>query len=110
MKVYVAGPLFNDMERGRNLGVERALRRLGFDVYLPQKHGGLLPRMARTAGPRSSRRRVFAADVAALRSCDVILCLLDGRVPDEGMCVELGMAWALGKTCVGYRTDFRVHD
>ena len=108
MKIYVAGPLFNEMERERNLGVERWLRRLGYDVHLPQKHG-LVAELAVAAGPRAARRRIFAGDVAALRECDVVLCLLDGPVPDDGMCVELGIAWALGKRCVGYRTDVRRH-
>jgi nucleoside 2-deoxyribosyltransferase len=108
VKIYVAGPLFNDMERERNLQVERWLRRRGFDVHLPQKHG-LVAELALRASPRAVRRRVFESDVAALRECDVVLCLLDGPVPDDGMCVELGMAWALGKQCVGYRTDVRRH-
>lgn len=33
---------------------------------------------------------------------------LDGRVVDEGAAFELGFAHALGKQCVGYRTDVRV--
>lgn len=108
MKVYVAGPLFNEMERARNLEVERWLRRRGFDVHLPQKHG-LLTRPVRGGRARAVRRKTFEGDVAALRACDAVVCLLDGPVPDDGMCVELGFAWALGKPCVGYRTDLRRH-
>jgi nucleoside 2-deoxyribosyltransferase len=108
VKVYVAGPLFNDMERERNLEVERWLRRLGFDVHLPQKHG-LLEEPANGRAAHSARGKTFESDVAALRACDAVLCLLDGPVPDDGMCVELGIAWALGKPCVGYRTDMRLH-
>jgi nucleoside 2-deoxyribosyltransferase len=108
VKVYVAGPLFNDMERSRNLEVERWLRARGWDVHLPQKQV-LLSRPARGGAARSIRRKTFAGDVAALRGCDAVLCLLDGAVPDDGMCVELGIAWALGKPCVGYRTDMRRH-
>ena len=108
MKVYVAGPLFNEMERERNRDVERWLRRSGFGVHLPQKHG-LLEEPARGRQARSVRRKTFEGDVAALGACDAVLCLLDGPVPDDGMCVELGIAWALGKPCVGYRTDLRLH-
>jgi nucleoside 2-deoxyribosyltransferase len=108
VKVYVAGPLFNEMERERNLDVERWLRRSGLGVHLPQKHG-LLEKRAGGREARSARRQTFEGDVAALRACDAVLCLLDGAVPDDGMCVELGIAWALGKPCVGYRTDMRVH-
>lgn len=33
--------------------------------------------------------------------------LVDGRVPDEGACVELGLAYAYGKRCYGAKTDTR---
>ena len=32
---------------------------------------------------------------------------LDGRVPDEGACVELGIAYGCGKRCYGFKTDTR---
>jgi nucleoside 2-deoxyribosyltransferase len=32
---------------------------------------------------------------------------LDGRVPDEGACVELGIAYGNGKRCYGFKTDTR---
>jgi nucleoside 2-deoxyribosyltransferase len=108
VKVYLAGPLFNEMERGRNLELARALRREGWDVHLPQEHG-LLREPARGRAAAAIRRRTFEADVAAVRACHALVCLLDGPVPDDGMCVELGIAWALGKPCVGYRTDMRLH-
>jgi nucleoside 2-deoxyribosyltransferase len=45
--------------------------------------------------------------VSEVRACDLFICILDGRVPDEGTCVELGMAYILGKMCIGYQTDSR---
>ena len=36
-----------------------------------------------------------------------MLVILDGRVPDEGACVEIGMGFALGKECIAYKTDLR---
>ena len=33
--------------------------------------------------------------------------VLDGRVPDEGACVELGIAYASGKRCYGIKGDAR---
>ena len=38
---------------------------------------------------------------------DIIFMVLDGRVPDEGACVELGMAYAAGKRCYGLKSDAR---
>ena len=47
--------------------------------------------------PERVRRRLFELDVSQVRACDLFICILDGRVPDEGTCVELGMAYILGK-------------
>jgi len=57
--------------------------------------------------PERVRRRLFELDVSKVRACDLFICILDGRVPDEGTCVELGMAYILGKECIGYQTDSR---
>ena len=32
---------------------------------------------------------------------------MDGRVPDEGACVEIGLGFAYGKECIGLKTDSR---
>jgi nucleoside 2-deoxyribosyltransferase len=53
-------------------------------------------------------RIVFDRDVAAIQGCDALVINLDGRSIDEGAAFELGLAHALGKLCVGYRTDVRV--
>ena len=59
------------------------------------------------------RRAMFELDKRKVFGCDVFLFVLDGRVPDEGACVELGLAHAhkelLGtrKLLVGLQTDTR---
>lgn len=109
MKIYVAGPLFNEMERERNEAVASLIEATGHTTYLPQRDGGVFSQMIEEGMEVNDvRSQIFKEDVEALESVDCILCLLDGRVPDEGMCVELGIAHALGKKCVGYRTDSRV--
>ena len=32
---------------------------------------------------------------------------LDGRIPDEGACVELSVAYGIGKRCSGFKPDPR---
>lgn len=109
MKVYVAGPLFNEMERERNARVRDMLVGLGFETYLPQEDGGVATELiAEGADVVQTRRAVFGRDVDAIDECEIFLALLDGRVPDEGLCVELGMAYAQGKTCVALITDSRI--
>lgn len=41
---------------------------------------------------------------------EVLISDLNGRVPDEGGCVELGMAYAWGIKSIGFKTDTRALD
>ena len=108
MKAYIAGPLFNDAEKAFNLKVNALIQSLGIQTYLPQRDGGESIRMIREGQPPERvRRRLFELDVSEVRACDLFICILDGRVPDEGTCVELGMAYILEKKCIGYQTDSR---
>ena len=108
MKAYIAGPLFNDAEKAFNVKVDTLVQSLGIETYLPQRDGGESIRMIREGQPPEQvRRRLFELDVNAVKACDLFVCVLDGRVPDEGTCVELGMAYMLGKACIGYQTDSR---
>jgi nucleoside 2-deoxyribosyltransferase len=111
MKVYIAAPLFNDMERERNRVLRDALQEAGFDTYLPQEDGGIAyDDIASGADVASTRKRIFDRDIEEVKGCDLLVFALDGRVQDEGACVELGYAHALGKPCFGYRTDTRSFD
>jgi hypothetical protein len=63
---------------------------------------------------RDERRRAkFELDKQKVFESDVFLFVLDGRVPDEGACVELGLAYAhreltgRDKLIVGLHTDTR---
>lgn len=98
-KIYFAAPLFCKAERDFNAHVTEILRKNGHEVFLPQE----LP-----AG--SDKRSLFDGDMAAIDACDVLLLVMDGRVPDEGATFELGYAYAKGKTCVGLKTDTRVSE
>lgn len=108
MKVYIAGPLFSSAERAFNLRVDRFLKRMGFETFLPQRDGLLMSNLLREGvAEQEAGRRIFAKDVEEIRSSDVILFVMDGRVPDEGACIEVGIGFALGKECVGFKTDTR---
>ena len=43
--------------------------------------------------PDERRETMFEMDIAEIATCDVFLFVLDGRIPDEGACVELGLAF-----------------
>ena len=112
--IYLAGPLFSEAERRFNLGLTQELEALGFDVFLPQRDGverDRAPYDART--PEERRQAMFRLDRSRILDSDVFLFVLDGRVPDEGACVELGIAHCQKylqdgeKLLIGLHTDTR---
>jgi nucleoside 2-deoxyribosyltransferase len=108
MKAYIAAPLFCDAEKAFNLQVDTAVRAVGLETYLPQRDGGEAARLVRQGmDEHTVRQRLFDLDCTQVTDCDVFVIVLDGRVPDEGACVELGMAYAHHKPCFGLQTDSR---
>ncbi|HET9927225.1 MAG TPA: nucleoside 2-deoxyribosyltransferase domain-containing protein [Rubrobacter sp.] len=114
MRVYLAGPLFSEAERRFNLGITHRFEALGFDVFLPQRDGVERDRPTYdTLTPDERRHAMFNLDRTRILDSDVFLFVLDGRVPDEGACVELGIAYCQKylqngeKLLVGLHTDTR---
>ncbi|GHV00730.1 hypothetical protein FACS1894211_08760 [Clostridia bacterium] len=105
-KIYFAGPLFCQAEKDYNLVLAQFLEKEGYEVFLPQRDGyeaALLSDKTET----EKIKLIFEKDTAEIRKADVVFMVLDGRVPDDGACVELGYAFALGKKCYGIKTDVR---
>jgi len=114
MRIYFAGPLFCESERTFNQDLTRRLEEAGFDVFLPQRDGveSSKPPYAHMS-PDERRKAMFEMDLAEISSCDVFLFVLDGRIPDEGACVELGLAYmhrlttGIERLIIGLQTDCR---
>ena len=114
MKIYFAGPLFSESERTFNDALTRELEAAGFTVFLPQRDGAENQGESYERMTHEERREaIFTRDRDRILDCDIFLFVLDGRVPDEGACVELGMAYIHGrlkgnqKYIVGIMTDTR---
>jgi nucleoside 2-deoxyribosyltransferase len=112
--IYLAGPLFSEAERRFNLELTERLESLGFRVFLPQRDGverGRPPYDLMT--PEERRHAMFDLDRSMILESDIFLFVLDGRVPDEGACVELGIAYCQKemqqseKLLIGLLTDRR---
>lgn len=107
-KVYIAGPLFSHAEQEFNERIDTYLRALGFETFLPQRDGYLLADlMAQYSNKQKAIDTIFYKDIEEIKDCDVVLFVLDGRVPDEGACVEVGLAYAYDKECIGFKSDSR---
>jgi nucleoside 2-deoxyribosyltransferase len=90
------------------------LEELGYEVFLPQRDGVESSKPPYNTMNKDERRRVlFEMDRDKILACDVFLFVLDGRVPDEGACVELGIAYTdrllneKPRIIVGLQTDNR---
>jgi nucleoside 2-deoxyribosyltransferase len=109
MRIYFGGPLFSEAERVFNLRLAEKLEAKGFQVFLPQRDG-----VESEAKPiHELQRAIFERDRDQVLQADIFLFVLDGRVPDEGACVELGIAYGQkhllqqDKLLIGLHTDMR---
>lgn len=114
MRLYFAGPLFSAAELAFNTALAARIEALGFTVFLPQRDGVESAREPwASMTPDDRRRAIFELDRDQVFACDVLLFVLDGRVPDEGAALELGLAYAHrqlarpGRRLVGLHTDSR---
>jgi len=114
MLIYFAGPLFSRAERDYNLQLAHILENHGFSVFLPQRDGVELskpPFNQMTSDVLS--QSIFTLDRDKIFDADIFLFILDGRVPDEGASVELGIAYSQkhylqqDKLLIGLLTDVR---
>lgn len=106
-RLYLAAPLFSEAEISFNKHITARLE-YAFEVYLPQRDGGLVAELMESGMPFSSAAAlVQRADAEAILQSNVVLAVLDGRAVDEGVAFEIGFAHGRGIACFGLRTDRR---
>jgi nucleoside 2-deoxyribosyltransferase len=118
-KIYIAGPLFSKAEKDFNLDINSYLNDIEHPTFLPQEDGfdkaSLVEKITSSSKDAATKEKelaklnadIFSKDIGEIENSDLLLIILDGRVPDEGACVELGYAHAQGKVCIGLKTDSR---
>ncbi len=108
IKIYIAGPLFSEAERQFNITLNQFVKDLGYQTFLPQHDGHELSKYVSNEKEKIEiMEEIFKLDINEVNNCDILIFIMDGRVPDEGACVELGYAFSLGKECIGLKTDCR---
>jgi nucleoside 2-deoxyribosyltransferase len=114
MLIYFAAPLFCQAELAFNLQLTVKLEERGFTVFLPQRDGLESSKPPYNEMTNDEQRQaIFVLDRDKILDADVFLFVLDGRVPDEGACVELGIAYGQkhllqqDKLIIGLQTDSR---
>ncbi len=103
-RFYLAAPLFSQQERQWNRALAQAI-----ETGLP---GSLvvLPQDFRVGGRYNDQRHygpLFRKLLAAIAGCDALIAVLDGPDVDSGTAFEIGYAYALKKSVIGLRTDYR---
>ncbi len=105
-RIYFACPMFSAMEKEYGLKLADILSRHGYTVFVPFRDGY---EAAQLEGKSEQElvQMIFEKDLEEVKKADILFFLLDGRAPDEGACVELGLAYAFQKRCYGFKTDTR---
>jgi nucleoside 2-deoxyribosyltransferase len=107
MRIYLAAPLFSQVQRQYNRCIADKLQEAvpRAEVVLPQDF------RIGPGGASFNDRRYLAALFERCRrelcEADVVLALLDGADADSGVAFEVGFARGRGKPVLGVRTDYR---
>lgn len=109
-RCYVASPL-GFTEAGRSFSASTLLPAL-IQVVKPVDPWGLTSPAEWAAATRDGRERETAMlagrrNSQAIRSCPLLVAVLEGQELDSGTAAEVGYAAALGVRCFGLRTDLR---
>lgn len=116
IKIYCAGPLFNNKEREEMQEIADVLEAKNFDVFLPHRDGFEFTNLSTAIEEFIQSKKetnlllqkaIFTLDVYQVLSSDGLILNMNGRVPDEGSMVEAGIAWNAGKKIVIYKNDSR---
>ena len=117
VRVYCAGPLFNDPERAEMHAIAQALEKAGYETFLPQRDGFELSDVQRqfeTSGVspaqanRLVHRSIFDLDIYhLLQWSHACVANINGRVPDEGTVVDAALTWGAGRPLVLFKSDDR---
>lgn len=100
--------MFSASEQDFNRKLAKCLREAGHVALLPQDSCPPFADILKSGlSNEEALELVFEKDMEMLRRSDTLLFVLDGRVPDEGACFELGYAYAKGMDLVGIKTDSR---
>ena len=107
MKVYLAGPLFNEGERGTLSAIAARLRAGGYEVFVPHEQFVEMEGL--------DEAKVFRTDLDGVLAANLMLCWIDGTQVDDGTAVEIGIFTQLcaqdpakHRGIVGLCTDLRM--
>jgi nucleoside 2-deoxyribosyltransferase len=102
MKIYIAGKLCTENERELLEKIDDICKSMGFETFLPHRDCGVV-------AFTEELQKAFEDDVKALKECDFVVAVLNGRV-GAGTAWEIGYAFCLNKKIMGIKTDKKPQD
>jgi len=107
MRIYLAAPLFSQVQRQYNRRLADALASLvpRCEVILPQDFR--VGPSGASFNDRRYLRALYRRCIEEIESCDAVVALLDGADADSGVAFEVGYARGRAKPVLGVRTDYR---
>ena len=112
-KVYIASQLYSTKEQKDNCEIEEALRRAGYDTFLPQRDGFTyvdLFKQVQNEGYAHEEARDIALGLImhldvyqVCESCDATVLNLNGRFSDEGAVSEGALCFRSERPLVIYK-------
>lgn len=95
MKIYLASPFFNQVERENVVALATYLRNQGHEVYVPMEHE---VENAWNLPNAIWAQKVFLEDMKAIKNCDEVYAISNyGMSDDAGTCWEIGFAFGINK-------------
>ena len=111
-QIYFAAPLFSEAELEFNRTLTERFEDKGYSVFLPQRDGiENLDKYAEQENLDSMEEvmeEIFRIDREAVLDSDILIAVLDGQVPDEGVAIEMGIAHENDIPIIGLKTDRRI--
>lgn len=96
LKVYLAGPFFNDEQIERISFLENLLEKNGFDVFSPRKAS-----LLKGDSSLEKMKKTFDNNISSIDECDFVLAVLDtekeNKYSDSGTIFEAGYAYSKNK-------------
>jgi len=98
---YIAGPLFTEADREYLEKIDKLMRSLGYNTYLPHRDAGIFKR-----GENNSKD-FFKKDKNKITECSLMIAVLNGADIDSGTSWEIGFAYSKGIKILGILDDTR---
>jgi nucleoside 2-deoxyribosyltransferase len=110
MRIYLASP-YGFTDSGRffmNKSLIPFLTESKLEVLNPWDHFKIEGESVIAQDQIQQNRSIAIHNEKLLRDSDMVLAILDGPDVDSGVASEIGLAYALKKRIIGYRSDLRL--